>query len=159
MMAKNNSNLKTISTNKRAYHDYFILESYEAGIELKGTEVKSLRQGTTSLNESYITVKGGEIFIIGWHIPPYEQGNIYNHDATRTRKLLLHKREIIKLAEKAKQDGLTIVPLSLYFKDSKIKLQIALARGKKLYDKREAKEKQDMDRAISQAERRYHKYN
>ena len=152
-MAKT-SGIKIISDNRRVRHDYFILESFEAGVALRGTEVKSLRQGKTSLQESYIIVRNEEVYITNWHIPPYEQGNIFNHDATRTRKLLLHKREIKKLDEKSIQEGLTIMPVKAYFKDSKVKLEIALCRGKKLYDKRETTKKRDIDRKIAEASKR-----
>ncbi len=147
--SKGNGN-KVVSDNRRARHDYSILESFEAGVVLKGTEVKSLRQGTTSLQESYITIKNGEMFILGWHIPPYEHGNIFNVDPTRTRKLLMHKRQIENLDAKVAQDGLTLIPLRLYFKEGKLKLELGLARGKKLYDKREDIKKRDISREIQQ---------
>ena len=128
--------IKLVANNKKAYHDYFIDETYEAGISLAGTEVKSLRMGKCSIKESYIQIKDGEIFIYGMHISPYEKGNIFNRDPLRTRKLLMHKQEIRKLEGKASEKGYTIVPLKVYFKDSLIKVEIGLARGKKLYDKR-----------------------
>ena len=129
--------IKLVANNKKAYHDYFIDETYEAGISLAGTEVKSLRMGKCSIKESYIQIKDGEIYIYGMHISPYEKGNIFNRDPLRTRKLLMHKQEIRKLEGKASEKGYTIVPLKVYFKDSLIKVEIGLARGKKLYDKRQ----------------------
>ncbi len=148
---------KTVSSNKKAYHDYFIEEKYEAGISLKGTEVKSIRMGTLNLKDSYCTFKNGEIFITGMHISPYEKGNIFNSDPTRVRKLLMHKREIIKLFSTVKQDGYSVVPLSIYFKDSKVKVELGLAKGKKLHDKRDSIAKKDasreMDRAIKDKNR------
>ena len=128
--------IKLIANNKKAYHDYFIDETYEAGISLAGTEVKSLRMGKCSIKESYIQIKDSEVWIYGMHISPYEKGNIFNRDPLRERKLLLHKQEIRKLEGKAAQKGYTIVPLKVYFKGSLIKIEIGLARGKKLYDKR-----------------------
>ena len=129
---------KLIANNKKAYHDYFIEDTYEAGIELVGTEVKSLRMGKCSVKESFIRIDKGEVFIYGMHISPYEKGNIFNKDPLRTRRLLLHKTEIRKLLAKAAQKGYTIVPLRVYFRNSLVKVEIGLARGKKLYDKREA---------------------
>ena len=131
------ASLKTIAQNKKARHDYFIEESYEAGIELFGTEVKSIRQGRVNLKDSWCSIDKGEIFVNGMHISPYEQGNIFNRDPLRVRKLLLHKREIMRLLGKVKQEGLTLIPLSLYFKDSRVKLELGLCKGKKLHDKRE----------------------
>ena len=130
------SDTKTIAQNKKAYHDYFIIESMEAGIELKGTEVKSLRAGRVNLKDSWCSVVDGEIFINGMHISPYEQGNIFNKDPMRVRKLLMHKREIMRLFGLVKQDGYSLIPVSVYFKNSKIKVQVGLCKGKKLYDKR-----------------------
>ena len=130
------ANTKTIAQNKKAYHDYFIIESMEAGIELKGTEVKSLRAGRVNLKDSWCSVVDGEIFINGMHISPYEQGNIFNKDPMRVRKLLMHKREIMRLFGLVKQDGYSLIPVSVYFKNSKIKVQVGLCKGKKLYDKR-----------------------
>ena len=129
--------LKTIAKNKKAYHDFFVDESLEAGIELVGTEVKSLRKGAVNLKDSWCDIKDGEIFIKAMHVSPYEQGNIFNRDPLRPRKLLLHRREITKLASLVAQKGVTLVPLSLYFKGSKIKAQVGICRGKKLYDKRD----------------------
>jgi len=127
---------RMIANNKKARHDYFLDEFYEAGIELVGTEVKSLRAGRCSIKESFIEIKDGEVFIIQMHIPPYEQGNIFNRDPLRKRKLLLHKAEINKLLGKIKTKGFTLVPVEVYFKGPRVKVEIALARGKKLYDKR-----------------------
>lgn len=129
---------KQIAANKKAYHDYFIDDKYEAGISLVGTEVKSLRAGQVNLKDSYCTIKNGEIFANGIHISPYEQGNIFNRDPRRPRKLLMHKREILKLFSLVSQKGYTLIPLSLYFKDSRVKVEVGLCRGKKLYDKRDA---------------------
>lgn len=137
---------KLIANNKKAYHDYFIEDKYEAGIVLHGTEVKSLRMGKCSIKESFIHPENGEIYIEHMHISPYEKGNIYNKDPLRTRKLLLHKREIMKLLGQVSQKGYTIVPLQVYLKDSLVKVEIGLARGKKLYDKREDIAKKDQRR-------------
>ena len=137
---------KLIANNKKAYHDYFIEEKYEAGIALAGTEVKSLRMGKCSLKESFIRVEKGEVWIYNMHISPYEKGNIFNKDPLRVRKLLLNRREINKIDGKMTQKGYTIVPLQVYFKGSLVKLEIALARGKKLYDKRDDIAKKDMRR-------------
>jgi SsrA-binding protein len=139
---------KTISENRKARHDYFILESYEAGIELVGTEVKSLRQGGVNLKDSWCSIDNGEIFIKGMHISPYEKGNIFNRDPMRVRKLLLHKKEIDKLFGTIKRDGLTLIPISIYFKGSNVKVQVGLCRGKKLHDKREAAAQRDAKREI-----------
>ena len=135
-----------IAQNKKAWHEYFIEETYEAGIELFGTEVKSLRQGAVNLKDSYCSFKNGEIFALGVHISPYEKGNIFNKDPLRVKKLLLHKSEINKLTGKIKEKGFTIVPLQVYFKDGKAKMEIGLCRGKKLYDKRQDIAKKDMKR-------------
>ncbi len=137
---------KLIANNKKAYHDYFIEDKYQAGISLAGTEVKSLRMGKCSLKESFIRIEKGEVYIYNMHISPYEKGNIFNKDPLRVRKLLLHSYEINKIAGKMAQKGYTIVPLQIYFKGSLVKLDIALARGKKLYDKREDIAKKDMRR-------------
>lgn len=145
---------KTIATNKKAYHDYFVLETYEAGIELCGTEVKSLRAGRVNLKDSWCSIVDGEIFVNGMHISPYEQGNIFNKDPLRVRRLLLHKREIMKLFGTIKQDGLALIPLSLYFKGSKVKVSVGLCKGKKLYDKRadmaEKSAKRDIERTMKE---------
>lgn len=146
-----NNNVKIIANNKKARHDYFILEEYEAGIVLKGTEVKSVRQGKVSIKESYCQINNAEVFIFGMHISPYEQGNIYNVDPLRTRKLLLNKREILKLIGKTKEKGLTLVPLKVYLKYGLVKLEIGLAKGKKIYDKRETIAKKDAERRMRQA--------
>lgn len=140
------SSVKLVSNNKKAYHDYFIEEKYEAGISLAGTEVKSLRMGKCSLKESFIRVENGELFIYGMHISPYEKGNIFNKDPLRVRKLLLHRHEINRIAGQMTQKGYTIVPLQVYFKGSLVKVEIALTRGKKLYDKRQDIAKKDMRR-------------
>ena len=153
-MAKAKAQGKMIANNKKAYHDYFILDTYEAGIALAGTEVKSLRMGKCSIKESFIRIEDGEVFIYGMHISPYEKGNIFNREPRRPRRLLMHKREILRLFAKIKQDGYTLVPLSLYFKGPRVKVEIGLCKGKKLYDKREAAAKKDakreMDRALKQ---------
>ena len=138
--------VKLIANNKKAYHDYFIEEKYEAGIELRGTEVKSLRMGKCSIKEAFIKIEHGEVFIYGMHISPYEKGNIFNRDPLRTRRLLLHKREISKLLGKIKEKGYTLVPLRVYLYKSLIKVEIGLARGKKLYDKRQDIAKKDQRR-------------
>jgi len=142
---------KTIVKNKKAYHDYFVDESLEAGIELVGTEVKSLRQGGVNLKDAWCDIKNGEIFVKSMHISPYEKGNIFNKDPTRPRKLLLHRREIAKLAALVSQKGVALIPLSLYFKGSKVKAQVGVCRGKKLYDKRDTLAKKDATRDIERA--------
>ena len=144
-MAKK-TGMKLIANNKKAYHDYFILETYEAGIALHGTEVKSLRMGKCSIKEACIRVENEEVFIYGMHISPYEKGNIFNKDPLRVRKLLLHKYEIRKLLGKTKEKGMTLVPLKVYLKDSLVKVEIGLAKGKKLYDKRQDIAKKDQQR-------------
>lgn len=144
-MAKK-TGMKLIANNKKAYHDYFILETYEAGIALHGTEVKSLRMGKCSIKEAFIRVENEEVFIYGMHISPYEKGNIFNKDPLRVRKLLLHKYEIRKLLGKIKEKGMTLVPLKVYLKDSLVKVEIGLAKGKKLYDKRQDIAKKDQQR-------------
>ena len=138
--------IKLVANNKKAYHDYFILEKYEAGIELYGTEVKSIRMGHCSIKESYIEIDNGEIYVNGMNISPYEKGNIFNREPLRRRRLLMHKDEIRKLDQKVREKGLTIVPLQVYFKGDKVKVEIGLARGKKLYDKRDDIAKKDMRR-------------
>ena len=149
-----NANFKTIAQNKKAYHDYFVEESIEAGIELVGTEVKSLRQGRANLKDAWCSVVGGEMLLNGCHISPYDYGNIFNRDPMRVRRLLLRKREIMRLYGLVKQQGFSLIPLSLYFKDSRVKVQIGLCKGKKLYDKRAdlaAKAaKRDIERAIKE---------
>jgi SsrA-binding protein len=147
-MKKSNKNV--LASNRKARHEFFIEDTIEAGIALKGTEVKSIRQGKVNLKESYAVVDGGEVYIHGCHISPYEQGNIHNVDPLRKRKLLLHKREIRKLADDLNLKGLTLIPLSMYLKDGKIKLELATAKGKKLYDKRQDIAKKDAERRIKQ---------
>ena len=142
---KKNGN-KTIAENRKAFHDYFVEESYEAGIELCGTEVKALRQGGVNLKDAWCSVVDGELFVNGMHISPYDKGNIFNRDPLRVRKLLMHKREIMRLLGVTKQAGYSLIPLSLYFKGSRVKVQVGLCRGKKLYDKREDAAKRDMKR-------------
>ena len=144
--------VKQAAANRKAFHDYFVLERFEAGIELSGTEVKSIRAGTLNLKDSYCTVKNGELFVRGMHISPYEHGNIFNRDPDRDRRLLMHKKEILKLGARATQDGLALIPLSVYFRDSRVKVELGLCRGKKLYDKRDTDAKRqagrDMERAL-----------
>jgi len=142
---------KIIADNRKARHDYFVIETYEAGIELFGTEVKSLRAGNVNLKDSYCDIDGGELFAIGMHISPYEQGNIFNKDPLRPKKLLMHKREIMKLTGLVSREGYTLVPLSLYFKGSRVKMALGLCKGKKLYDKRDSAAKRDADRTIEKA--------
>ena len=156
-MGKKNDGVKIACENRKARHDYFIHEVVEAGLELKGTEVKSLRAGKANLKDSYAEIKNGEAFIRNFHISPYEQGNIFNHDPLRPRKLLLHKSEIVKLFSKTREKGFTLVPLKIYFKRGKAKLELALASGKHNYDKRQdlaAKvAKRDMDRAMKERQK------
>ena len=142
---------KLIANNKKVFHDYFIEETYEAGIVLHGTEVKSLRMGKCSIKESFLRIENGEMWIYGMHVSPYEKGNIFNKDPLRTRKLLLHRSEIMKLVGKVKEKGYTLVPIEVYFKDGKAKIEIGLAKGKKLYDKREDIAKKDMKRDMERA--------
>lgn len=145
---------KEITANRKAFHEYFVLERYEAGIELAGTEVKSIRAGNVNLKDSFCTIKNGEIFIRGMHISPYEQGNIFNKDPVRPRRLLMHKREIMKLNATIMQDGVALIPLSLYFKDSRVKVELGLCKGKKFHDKRdseaERQSKRDIDRIMKE---------
>ncbi len=138
--------MKLVANNKKAYHDYFVDEKYEAGLSLHGTEVKSLRMGKCSIKEAFIRIENGEVYVYGMHISPYEKGNIFNKDPLRVKKLLLHKYEIDKLFGKIKEKGFTIVPLQVYFKDGKAKIEIGLCRGKKLYDKRQDIAKKDQRR-------------
>lgn len=145
-MEKNNNT--TAAQNKKALHDYFVLESYEAGIELFGTEVKSIRAGKLNLKDSWCSIVDGEMFVNGMHISPYEQGNIFNRDPLRVRKLLMHKKEIMRLLGTTKQEGLTLIPLSVYFKKGKAKVQVGLCKGKKSYDKRESMAQRDAKRNI-----------
>ena len=145
------SGTKTIAQNRKAYHDYFVEDRYEAGIELFGTEVKSIRAGTLSLKEAWCQIKDGELYIRQMHIAPYEQGNIFNKDPLRPRRLLMHKREIARLFGKVKQDGYSLIPLSVYFKGSRVKVKVGLCKGKKLYDKRAAAAEKDAKRQIERA--------
>ena len=151
--------VKIVAKNSKAYHDYFIEEKYEAGIQLAGTEVKSIRQGNVNLKDAFCLVKDGELSVLGMHISPYEKGNIFNKDPRRTRKLLMHKREILRLFARTQQDGYSLVPLSVYFRGPRVKLEIGLAKGKKLYDKRDSAAKRDakreMDRAMKSRMGRY----
>ncbi len=147
-MSEKKNEQKTLAENRKARHDYFVEEVYEAGIELFGTEVKSIRAGSVNLKDSYCDIDGGEIFALGVHISPYEQGNIFNRDPLRKKKLLMHKREIMKLAGLISREGYTLIPLSLYFKGSRLKVALGLCKGKKLYDKRDSMAKRDADRAI-----------
>ncbi len=151
------TSVKIVAQNKKAYHDYFVEEKYEAGIELFGTEVKSIRKGALNLKDSWCSIVQGEIFVNGMHVSPYEQGNIYNKDPLRVRKLLMHKREIEKLFSLIKQQSYTLIPLSVYFSGSKVKVEVGLCKGKKLYDKREdaAKRtaKRDIERAMKENQR------
>ncbi len=140
--------IKVIARNSKAYHDYFIEDKYEAGIELAGTEVKSIRMGHVNLKDAFCLAKDGQMQVYGMHISPYEKGNIFNKDPLRTRRLLMHKREILRLHAKVKQDGYALVPLSLYFRGSRVKLEVGLAKGKKLYDKRDAAAAKDARREI-----------
>jgi SsrA-binding protein len=150
-------NLKTITVNKKARHDYFVEESFETGIELSGTEVKSIRQGSVNLKDAWCSIDNGELFVKGMHISPYEKGNIFNRDPFRVRKLLMHKKEILRLYGLVKQENYTLIPLSLYFKGSHVKMQMGLCKGKKLYDKRQDIAKRDakrtMDRALKERNR------
>lgn len=145
-MAQRKVPQKLIANNKKAYHDYFIDETYEAGIALHGTEVKSMRMGKCSVKESFVRIENGEIYVYGMHVSPYEKGNIFNKDPLRVKKLLMHKYEINKLAGKVAEKGYTLVPLQVYFKDGKVKVEVGLARGKKLYDKRQDIAKKDQRR-------------
>jgi SsrA-binding protein len=151
---KEKTSLKTIAENRKARHEYFILEAFEAGIELFGTEVKSIREGSVNLKDSWCSIEKGELFLNGCHISPYEKGNIFNKDPLRVKRLLMHKREITRLYGKIKLEGLTLIPISLYFKGSKVKVQVGLCKGKKLYDKRaadaEKMAKRDIDRAVKE---------
>ena len=143
--------VKIAAQNRKARHDYYVQEKYEAGIELAGTEVKSVRAGTLNLKDSYCSVKDGEIFVLGLHISPYEKGNIFNKDPVRPRRLLMHKREIRKLHALVKQDGFTLVPLSVYFKVARVKVEVGLCKGKKNYDKRDAAAQRDAKREMDRA--------
>ena len=144
-------NIKTVTTNKKAFHDYFVEESFETGIALSGTEIKSIRSGNINLKDAWCSIDDGELYVKQMHISPYEFGNIFNKDPIRPRKLLAHRREIMRLLGLIKQQGLTLVPLSVYFKGSLVKVQVGVCRGKKLYDKREAAAKRDANRNIDRA--------
>ena len=147
--------IKTVAQNRKAFHEYFVEERFEAGISLAGTEVKSIRQGKLNLKDSYCVVKDGELFVRGMHISPYEHGNIFNRDPVRPRRLLMHKREILRLNARVMQDGVALIPLRMYFKDSRVKLELGLCKGKKLHDKRdseaERQSKRDIERAMKNA--------
>lgn len=143
--------IKIIAKNNKAYHDYFVEEKFEAGIELAGTEVKSIRMGNVNLKDSFCIIKDGQLSVLGMHISPYEKGNIFNKDPRRTRRLLMHKREILRLSARIKQDGYSLVPLTVYFKNSRVKLELGLAKGKKLYDKRDSAAARDAKREIDRA--------
>ena len=149
--------VKIAAQNRKAHHDYFVEDRYEAGIELFGTEVKSIRAGTLNLKDSYCIAKNGEIFLHGMHVSPYEHGNIFNRDPVRPRRLLMHKREIRKLHALVKQDGYTLVPLSVYFKDSRVKVEVGLCKGKKNYDKRATAAQRDAKRDIDRAMKSYNR--
>ena len=148
-----NDSIKIISLNKRASYDYFLEDFIECGIELKGTEIKSLRINKCSIGDSYVVIRNGEVFILNMHISAYKQGNIFNHEPTRTRKLLLHKKEIYKLETKSAQKVMTIIPTKVYFKKGKVKVEIALAKGKKKYDKREVERQKEDDRNMARAKK------
>lgn len=153
-MAAKKLGVKEITSNRKAFHEYFVLERFEAGIELAGTEVKSIRAGNVNLKDAFCTIKGGELFVRGMHISPYEHGNIFNKDPVRPRRLLMHKREIVKLNARIMQDGVALIPLSLYFKDSRVKVELGLCKGKKLHDKRdseaERQTRRDIDRIMKE---------
>ena len=150
-MEKEKKGIKPVAQNRKARHDYYVEEHYEAGIELAGTEVKSIRAGTVNLKDAYCAVKDGELLVHGLHISPYEKGNIFNKDPVRDRRLLMHKREIRKLHALVQRDGYTLIPLSLYFKNARVKLEVGLCRGKKDYDKREAAAARDAKREIARS--------
>ena len=153
-MAAKKLGVKEITSNRKAFHEYFVLERFEAGIELAGTEVKSTRAGNVNLKDAFCTIKDGELFVRGMHISPYEHGNIFNKDPVRPRRLLMHKREIVKLNARIMQDGVALIPLSLYFKDSRVKVELGLCKGKKLHDKRdseaERQTRRDIDRIMKE---------
>lgn len=153
-MAAKKLGVKEITSNRKAFHEYFVLERFEAGIELAGTEVKSIRAGNVNLKDAFCTIKDGELFVRGMHISPYEHGNIFNKDPVRPRRLLMHKREIVKLNARIMQDGVALIPLSLYFKDSRVKVELGLCKGKKLHDKRdseaERQTRRDIDRIMKE---------
>lgn len=153
-MAAKKLGVKEITSNRKAFHEYFVLERFEAGIELAGTEVMSIRAGNVNLKDAFCTIKDGELFVRGMHISPYEHGNIFNKDPVRPRRLLMHKREIVKLNARIMQDGVALIPLSLYFKDSRVKVELGLCKGKKLHDKRdseaERQTRRDIDRIMKE---------
>ena len=153
-MAAKKLGVKEITSNRKAFHEYFVLERFEAGIELAGTEVKSIRAGNVNLKDAFCTIKDGELFVRGMHISPYEHGNIFNKDPVRPRRLLMHKREIVKLNARIMQDGVALIPLSMYFKDSRVKVELGLCKGKKLHDKRdseaERQTRRDIDRIMKE---------
>jgi SsrA-binding protein len=150
--------IKLITSNKKAHFEYEILDTYEAGIQLKGTEVKTIRQGRASLNEGYVVEEGGELFVKNMNIPQYDHGNINNHEPMRKRKILLHKKEITKIVKSVKEKGITVIPLKLYFKDSLIKIEIAMCKGKKLYDKRETIKDRENQRSLDREIKNKNKY-
>ena len=158
-MADQKKGTKIIAQNRKARHDYFVDETYEAGIALFGTEVKSIRQGSVNLKDSYCSIKNGELFVIGMHVSPYEKGNIFNREPLRDRKLLMHKREIMKLNGLIAQKGYTLVPLSLYFSGKNVKVELGLCRGKKLYDKRDALAEKQTNRELDRRMRDQSKYD
>ena len=143
--------VKEIASNRKAFHDYFVLERFEAGIELFGTEVKSIRGGQVNLKDSFCMIRKGELFVRGMHVSPYEKGNIFNRDPVRLRRLLMHKKEIRKLGDRVSQEGVALIPLRLYFKDSLVKVELGLCKGKKLYDKRESDAKREAERDMDRA--------
>lgn len=157
-MAEKKDNIKVISQNKKARHEYFILETYECGIELFGTEVKSIRAGKVNISDAYASIDNGEVWVKAMNISPFEQGNIFNRDPLRQKKLLMHKHEILKLSQKIKEKGFSLVPLKVYLKGSKVKVELALVQGKKLYDKRETIAKRDAQREMDRAARNRMKY-
>lgn len=157
-MADKKNSIKIIAQNKKARHEYFILETYECGIELFGTEVKSIRLGKVNITDSYASIDNGEVWLKAMNISPFEQGNIFNRDPLRHKKLLMHKLEILKLSQKIKEKGFSLVPLKVYLKGSKVKVELALVQGKKLYDKREAIAKRDAQREMDRASRNMMKY-
>ena len=153
---KKKSGDRKIAKNSKAFHDYFVLDRFEAGIELAGTEVKSLRAGTVNMKDCYCTIKNGELFVRSLHISPYEKGNIFNKDPVRPRRLLMHKREIVKLNARVMQEGVALIPLSLYFKDSRVKVELGLCKGKKMYDKRNDDAKREAARDIERTLKERH---
>lgn len=157
-MPAKDENIKIAAQNKKAYHDYFVEDVYEAGIELFGTEVKSIRAGTVNMKDSYCTIEKGEIYATGVHISPYEKGNVFNKDPLRDRKLLMHKKEIMKLFGLVGKEGYTLVPLKMYFKGSKVKVEVGLCKGKKLYDKRDSLAKKEANRDIDRAMKQKNQY-